>query len=130
MKAIDTNIVVRFLTQDDEVQFTRAVKLFTEEQLFIPETVFLETEWVLRFSYRYTSSEIIEGFRSILGLPNVHVEDLDKIIQIIEWYQQGIDFADAVHLANSQLKSSELLTFDHQFINRAKHLSRCLVRKP
>jgi predicted nucleic-acid-binding protein len=130
MKAIDTNIVVRFLTQDDEVQFTRAVKLFTEEQLFIPETVFLETEWVLRFSYCYTSSEIIEGFRNILGLPNVHVEDLDKIIQIIEWYQQGIDFADAVHLANSQPKSSELLTFDRRFINRAKHLSRCLVREP
>jgi predicted nucleic-acid-binding protein len=130
MKAIDTNIVVRFLTQDDEVQFTQAIKLFAEEQLFIPETVFLETEWVLRFSYRYTSSEIIEGFRNILGLPNVHVEDLDKIIQIIEWYQQGIDFADAVHLANSQPWSSELLTFDRRFINRAKHLRRCLVREP
>ncbi len=130
MKAIDTNIVVRFLTQDDDVQFAQAVKLFTEEQLFIPETVFLETEWVLRFSYRYTSAEIIEGFRNILGLPNVQVEDMGKITQIIEWYQQGIDFADAVHLANSQPRSSELLTFDRKFINRAKHLNRCLVREP
>ena len=53
MIAIDTNIVVRFLTQDDEQQYQKSLKLFQEQELFISDTVILETEWVLRFAYEF-----------------------------------------------------------------------------
>jgi len=59
MIAVDTNVIVRFLTKDDEAQYQKAYRIFAESaQLFIPTTVILETEWVLRFSYRFSSDRI------------------------------------------------------------------------
>jgi predicted nucleic-acid-binding protein len=55
MIAVDTNIVVRLLTQDDERQYSKILKLFQEQDIFIPDTVLLETEWVLRFAYHFNA---------------------------------------------------------------------------
>ena len=129
MIAIDTNIVVRFLTKDDPAQFAQAVKLFTDAELFIPDSVILETEWVLRFAYEFSPLAIAGALRKLLGLPNVNVGDSEKMAKVIAWHEQGLDFADALHLANSD-ELAELVTFDNKFINRAKNKSRCLVRKP
>lgn len=132
MIAIDTNILVRFLTQDDKEQFNRLLKLFQEHLLFILDSVWIETEWVLRFSYRFNMLQIASALMKVLSLPNVHVTDSNKIIQILQWYQGGLGFADAFHLANSQTIPTipELITFDSRFIKRAKKLTRCLVREP
>jgi len=54
MTAIDTNIIVRFLTRDNQKQFTKAKEVFSQQKLFIPDTVILESEWVLRFAYHFT----------------------------------------------------------------------------
>jgi predicted nucleic-acid-binding protein len=51
--AVDTNIVVRLLTQDYEQQYNKSLALFQEQEIFIPDTVLLETEWVLRFAYHF-----------------------------------------------------------------------------
>jgi predicted nucleic-acid-binding protein len=53
MIAIDTNIIVRLLTQDDLSQYKKAYNLLNKYEVFITETVILETEWVLRFAYDY-----------------------------------------------------------------------------
>lgn len=53
--AVDTNVVVRLLTQDDELQFNKSVEIFRESAVFIPDTVILETELVLRFAYKWDS---------------------------------------------------------------------------
>jgi predicted nucleic-acid-binding protein len=45
--AIDTNIVVRFLTQDDEQQYQQAYAMFQHQQIYIPNTVFLETAYLV-----------------------------------------------------------------------------------
>jgi len=127
--AIDTNIVVRFLTEDDPMQFKQAAKLFNEAELFIPDSVILETEWVLRFAYRFSPAEIVSAFRKLLGLPSIHVDNNGKIAKVLEWHEHGLDFADAFHLANSDILS-ELITFDSKFVQRAKGKSSCQVRKP
>ena len=129
MIAIDTNIVVRFLTEDDPIQFKQAVKLFNELELFIADSVVLETEWVLRFAYKFSPAEIVSAFRKLLGLANVYVDNNSKITKVLEWHEQGLDFADALHLANSAI-FSELVTFDSKFVQRAKGKSSCQVRKP
>lgn len=59
MVAADTNVLVRLLTRDDERQFEKSVALFRERTIFIPNTVVLETEWVLRYGYQFTPSQII-----------------------------------------------------------------------
>ena len=98
MIAVDTNIVVRLLTQDDEQQYNASLKLFQEQDIFIPDTVILETEWVLRFAYRFQPAEICQALQNLLGLPNVQVTDARLLAQVLQWHGQGLDFADALHL--------------------------------
>ncbi len=51
MIAVDTNIIIRFLTHDDTKQYKKAFSIFSTQDVFISDTVILETEWVLRYAY-------------------------------------------------------------------------------
>jgi predicted nucleic-acid-binding protein len=95
-------LVTLILTQDDEQQYNKSLKLFQEQDIFIPDTVILETEWVLRFAYDFKPDEICQAFRSLLGLPNVQVTNASLMAQVLQWHENGLDFADALHLAQSQ----------------------------
>jgi len=102
MVAVDTNVVVRLLTQDDEQQYNDSLKLFQEQDIFIPDTVILETEWVLRFAYNFKPDEICQAFRNLFGLPNVQLTNGNLMAQVLQWHEHGLDFADALHLAQCQ----------------------------
>lgn len=54
--AVDTNIVVRLLARDDEMQYQASRILFETQEIFIPDTVVLELEWVLRYAYNFSPS--------------------------------------------------------------------------
>ncbi len=129
MIAIDTNVLVRLLIADNPVQYKASVKLFSTEQIFIPDTVILETEWVLRAAYDFEPAQICDAFKRIFGLENVALNDDQRIAQAIAWHEMGLDFADALHLACSHNQES-LKTFDNDFIKRAKSLTACVVEKP
>jgi predicted nucleic-acid-binding protein len=129
MVAVDTNIVVRLLVRDDEPQYQKSFNLFQSQGIFIPDTVILETEWVLRFAYRLQPNDIDQAFRKLFGLPNVSISNASLTNQVLQWHQQGLDFADAFHLAQSQ-HCSELYTFDEKFRKKAKGLAQCNVKKP
>jgi predicted nucleic-acid-binding protein len=122
MIAVDTNLVVRILTNDDPSQARRAVKILKSDDIFIPKTVLLETEWVLRHAYEIKRSKIIIGFQKLIGLPNVRVEDPDSVYQAISWYENKLDFADALHLASSK-KCASFATFDSSLIKKAQQIS-------
>jgi predicted nucleic-acid-binding protein len=128
MIAVDTNVVVRLLTQDDEQQYNKSLKLFQGQDVFIPDTVILETEWVLRFAYHFKPDEICEAFRNLLGLPNVQLTNGSLIAQVLEWHENGLDFADAFHLVQSQ-NCSAMYAFDTKFVNRAHRLTECTVQQ-
>jgi predicted nucleic-acid-binding protein len=119
--AVDTNVLVRLLVADNIAQFRVSQKLFEVEQIYVPDSVVLETEWVLRAAYELSSTQICGALRGLFGLPNVHLRNDRQISQIIVWYESGLDFADAFHLALSAEQSS-LKTFDIDFIKRAKKL--------
>ncbi|MBD2360798.1 type II toxin-antitoxin system VapC family toxin [Anabaena minutissima FACHB-250] len=129
MIAVDTNIVVRLLTQDDELQYEKSLEIFQNHQIFIPDTVILETEWVLRFAYKFQPKEICIALKKLCGLANVHLSNTPLIAQVLHWHEVGLDFADAFHLAQSQ-NYTHLYTFDGKFITRAKGLTTCEVTKP
>ena len=128
MIAIDTNVLVRLLTGDDKAQQAKAEEIFRVESVFIPSTVFLETEWVLRFSYGYAADKIISSFRKVLGLANVTTADPELIGTALAWNERGVDFADALHLAASR-ECSAFITFDSAFIRKAEGLSSCVVKR-
>ncbi len=129
MIAVDTNLLVRILSNDDPIQARRAVKILKSDDIFIPKTVLLETEWVLRHAYEIGRSNIIIGFKKLLGLPNVSVEDPDSIYQAISWYENKFDFADALHLASSR-RCLSFATFDSSFIKKAQQFSSMEMIKP
>jgi len=129
MTGVDTNILVRLLTRDNEGQFQKAFALFNKDTVFIADTVMLETEWVLRFAYSFKSHEIRDAFIKLLSLPNVKTKNPDILFLAIEWASKGLDFADALHLAYSK-DSDQFATFDSDFIRRSKGLSKCVVKKP
>lgn len=129
MIAVDTNIIVRFLTHDDIEQYQKAFVIFNTQEVFISTTVILETEWVLRFAYKFSGQDICQALTNLLGLANVHLADQCAVAQAINWHKTGMDFADALHL--TQLPHCEkLYTFDKRFIAKAKNVVSCQVVKP
>ncbi len=129
MVAVDTNIVIRLLTADDQLQFKRSGALFQSERIFIPNTVIQESEWVLRYAYDFNRQQIISAFRALFGLNNVILSNPDVVNQALDWHEKGLDFSDAFHLASSQ-SCTKFFTFDRKFIKNAGNLMTVRVENP
>ncbi|TPW18640.1 MAG: nucleic acid-binding protein [Halothiobacillaceae bacterium] len=128
MIALDTNVLARFYVNDPaDVEAARqrpiAHRLLTESpQLFVPLTVILELEWVLRAFYGFAAGDFVRVVNHLLGLPNVNVEEWSRIADALAWHTEGLDFADALHLLASR-HCTELASFDdRRFARRAKRL--------
>ncbi|CAN7650766.1 type II toxin-antitoxin system VapC family toxin [Mesorhizobium sp. LjRoot246] len=119
MLAIDTNVVVRYLTNDDPEQSPRARRLIDAEPVFVTVTVILEAEWVLRSAHGYDQASIVNALRVFGGLPAVEIEDAAIVSSALDLAETGMDFADALHLGRSS-HCSAFVTFDRKFINTAQ----------
>ncbi len=127
MLAVDTNIIVRYLTRDDPEQSARAQRLVDDAEIFVPSTVFLETEWVLRSGYGFSPTRIAERLRAFAGLPQVTVEAPTAMAVALDWMTAGMDFADALHLA-SAARCEAFVTLDRRLANAAQRLTTTNVR--
>jgi predicted nucleic-acid-binding protein len=117
--AVDTNVVVRLLTQDDLRQAEAARELFASERIWIARTVLLETSWVLQSLYRFEQSAVIDAFTKLLGLENVYAEDEGALATAFRLAAEGVDLADALHLSGRP-PGAPFVTFDRAFIRRAE----------
>lgn len=129
MIAIDTNILVRLLVGDHAAQARASRKLFASEEVFIPDTVLLETEWVLRAAFKLAPEDVCTALRRVCGLRNVTVSDGRLVAQVIDWHEAGFDFSDAFHLALSKDQEA-LKTFDAGFIRNARTHTDRRVERP
>lgn len=129
MIAIDTNVLVRLLASDNPAQSKASHALFASENIFIPDTVLLETEWVLRAAFGVKPADVCNAFRQVCGLHNVTVSNDQHIAQVIDWHEAGLDFADAFHLALSHAQEA-FKTFDTEFIKAAKRHTGQRVERP
>jgi predicted nucleic-acid-binding protein len=120
--SVDTNILVRFLTTDDQGQLHRAQALLEADDVFVAKTVLLETEWVLRSGYAFSARAIEDALRGFIGLPRVVLEDEDAVLQALDWFAAGLDFADALHLASTPA-TARFATFDRDLLRRARRLA-------
>lgn len=121
MLAIDTNVVVRYLTGDHPQQSQKAKTLIDAEIVFVCTTVLLETEWVLRSVYGFAAVEVARALVAFAGLPNVTLEDAALAAKALDWAAQEMDFADALHLAKAQ-GCDAFVSFDRRFVRAAKQL--------
>lgn len=111
MIAADTNVIIRLLTGDEPRQTEQSRRLFETETIFLPKTVLLEAEWVLRRLYRLDPLPVAKALDGLVSLPNVRCEDEAAVRQALDWKREGMDFADALHLASSRT-ASRFATFD------------------
>jgi predicted nucleic-acid-binding protein len=119
MRAVDTNVVVRYLVRDDLRQAEQAKALIQREAVWLAKSVLLETEWVLRGTYSYSPTSCAEALQAFLGLPTVMVEDESAVQRALRWFQAGLEFADALHLASSG-DSTQFVTFDRKLVRFGK----------
>jgi predicted nucleic-acid-binding protein len=127
--AIDTNVVVRFLVNDDREQARRACALIGGEEVFVATTVLLESEWVLRSAYQLPRQELFNALRAFLDLPRVSAQDREAAVAALHWAEQGMDFADALHLA-SAAECDTFASFDRGLKQTAAKLGAPAVRAP
>jgi len=114
--AVDTNVLVRYLTWDDERQAVEAANTIeTADAIIVPTIVLCELVWVLKRAYRYASPEIIEILRRLVAIRSVEVER-PAAEAGIAMLARGGDFADGVirHEAD-RAKCDRLVTFDRGF---------------
>jgi predicted nucleic-acid-binding protein len=101
--ALDTNLLVRLLTGDEPEQARRVADLIdTSPACFVPITVVLELEWVLRGAYRLDRRAVIAALEGLMAIRHVHLEQEELVRQALAWHRQGLDFADALHLLRSE----------------------------
>jgi predicted nucleic-acid-binding protein len=128
MIALDTNILARFYVDDPsdpEAARQRPIArrvLAESPRLFVPLTVILELEWVLRAFYGFSAQDFVKVVNHLLGLPNVNVEEWPQVADALAWHAEGMDFADALHLQASGHCERFLSFDDRRFARRAKKL--------
>ena len=129
MRAVDTNILVRYLTNDDASQAARARRLLDREQVLVPLTVLLETEWVLRGVYGFAPPQVIAALRGFVGLEHVVVDNPATAAIALDWAERGLDFADALHLAVARSHDG-FISFDKGLARAARKAGAPPVEEP
>jgi predicted nucleic-acid-binding protein len=119
MKAVDTNVIVRFLVRDDERQAQIVYRTFKQvennkEALFVPLLVVIETIWVLESVYEISRREILESINDLLLMPILEFEAQSAIQSFISSAQETkIELSDLLIAHSSKLSGCNcVLTFD------------------
>jgi predicted nucleic-acid-binding protein len=128
MLAVDTNIIIRFLTDDDPEQSPRAHALIAANDIWVGTTVILEAAWVLRSIYHCSPTQVCEAFRLLGGLPRLKLENAVAIHEAIALHEAGMDFADALHFTTAS-NCEAFVTFDGPCLETAQELGLA-VRQP
>ena len=126
MVAIDTNILIRFLTGDDASQADRARRLVEEGPVWVSMTVLLESEWVLRRLLGTPHHTVLRILQAFAGLENVSIQDPHVLAEALRLANAGMDFADALHVSATPT-GEKFATFDLDFVRVAHRMGRVEV---
>lgn len=132
MTGLDTNVVIRFLVQDDDIQSpiaTRAFSRLTKDQPgFISAVVLAEISWVLARAYKAPREDIARAIEGLLRSAELIVENAEAAYRALGLYMAStsVDFADALIAETARLAGAgETLTFDR---NAAKEAGMRLLK--
>lgn len=126
MRALDTNVLARFFVDDaDDAQAAEqrpAAIAALAERSFVSVTVLLELEWVLRGFYELPARDVSRVLRALASIEHITLEDRASVLEAVDAFDKGLDFAAALHLARSS-RASGFATFDQRLSKRAKALA-------
>ena len=119
MIGLDTNVLVRYLTQDDPAQFAKAAAFIDaasqrDEQFLVNTPVLCELVWVLAAVYDYSREEIAQALEQIFTTAQFEIERLDEARQALgDFRSSKADFSDAlIGRINRSLGAKHTVTFD------------------
>ena len=119
MPSVDTHILVRYIVRDDARQSAQADQFISRyldlpESIFVPLTVALEFEWVLRSAYRVEKSAVLEVFSRLLESRELRFQEEASLERALHLYRDGnADMADCIHAASAYSYGEQpLVTFD------------------
>ncbi|MCW1913614.1 type II toxin-antitoxin system VapC family toxin [Luteolibacter sp. GHJ8] len=127
MTALDTNVIVRYLTQDDEEQFTKVLKLLSKPKavFFVCDIVLVETDWVLRELYDWSGNDVAEAYSRLATIPNLIFESESRLRSALKAVRDGADLSDELIVRSSREQGAkELCTFDKGILKRHKTFAR------
>jgi predicted nucleic-acid-binding protein len=126
MRALDTNVLARFFIDDaDDAQAAKqrpSAVAALSERAFVAVTVLLELEWVMRGFYGLPPTDISRVLRVLSSIEHITLEDRSAVLMALDAFDQGLDFADALHMVRSS-RASGFATFDQRLAKRAKDLA-------
>ncbi len=123
MISLDTNVLVRYFAQDDEVQLRKVRKMLDRKDatFFICDLVFVETDWVLQSRYEWSCVEVAECFDRLTMIHNLSFENESRLRVAIDALRDGADLADELIVGASHAHGAKsLATFDKGVIRRHK----------
>ena len=128
---LDTNVLARYFVEDDADAVTQkqreAARRLIESgrPLAVAKTVLLEFEWVLRGHYQLERRDVGAAMLHLLALPQVRIEDRERVSAAVDMLLDGFDFADALHHVSYRDCESVATFDDRRFARRAQ--ARALV---
>jgi predicted nucleic-acid-binding protein len=124
--AVDTNILVRLIVDDDEDQVEKARKLAEDHSFFVSLTVLVETEWVLRSRYEYDRASILNAMNQLAFLVDLCFDNADDVRWALDRFASGGELADYLHIASAR-SIGLFATFEKRLGTRAGELAPARV---
>ena len=119
----DTNVIVRYLTQDDPDQGPVATSIFEslreDDPGHVATVVWAETYWVLSRSYGFPRNEVVDRLAALSLADEIHPEDPAGVATALRSARDGADFADAlIDASATRAGCREVVTFDKRAADR------------
>ncbi len=121
MTGLDTNVLVRYHAQDDEVQLRAVLAMLLKKNatFFVPDLVLMEVDWVLTSLYNWTADEVAEALARLLTVHNLIFEDEGRIRGALRALRQGADLSDELIVDRCRdVGCKTLATFDKGIVKR------------
>ena len=130
MIGLDTNVLARYFVEEADPDRATAAQrqaarqlIESGQELFLPKTVALELEWVLRGYYGFAVESVLQVFDQLLNHPCLSVEARPDLEQALAGLRSGLDFADALHHASCR-DCEVIASFDDRgFARRIRQLN-------
>jgi len=117
MRAVDTNIIIRLATRDDEAQVAAAEKYVAERGAWVSHLVVVEVAWVLDSVYEFERAQIAGAIEILLDQEHLVVQEPEVVAAAVKLYREGVgsDFADCMILEVARSAGHvPLATFDRK----------------
>jgi predicted nucleic acid-binding protein len=123
--AVDTNVLVRLSVGDSPAEHRAVTAALADQPWRVLNTVLLEVEWVLRSRYGYSSAQFASFVEWLDGNERIELVDVAGVRTAVRYHRAGLDFADALHLA--QVGAEPFLTLDRKLLRRSSTLGLTVV---